>query len=217
MHMKTNLCLLLYVFIPLLAPSLPAQAEKKSVLMVPLLSNGGFESGEPADFGALKDWDVFGNIGAMPVGFTKTKIGFAPSYVPRQGMRMVIFSAGNNDFGGTISQSFETVPGVTYAVRFAMGVTSESMGRKQAVQVSVADGDGALILTRIETIVSHGKGTTWKEFDAKFIAAGSRSRISIQDFSEILPLIETSNTDLVVDDVSVTGSKMHQAISKTGK
>ena len=214
--MKPNLCFILSAGLSVSAQILSAQTPKNSDRDDNLLVNGGFESGEPADFGTLKNWEVSGNIGALPVGFTKTKIGFAPSYVPKEGRRMVIFSAGNNDFGGSVSQTFDTVPGVTYVVKLAMGVTSEAMGRKQALQVSVTDGDGAFIFTRIETIVSLGKGTTWKDFDAKFIAAGSRSRINIQDFSEILPVAETSNTDLIVDDVSVVRSKTIQVISKAG-
>lgn len=214
--MKPNLCFILSAGLSVSAQILSAQPPKNFDRGDNLLVNGGFESGEPADFGTLKNWEVSGNIGALPVGFTKTKIGFAPSYVPKEGRRMVIFSAGNNDFGGSVSQTFDTVPGVTYVVKLAMGVTSEAMGRKQALQVSVTDGDGAFIFTRIETIVSLGKGTTWKDFDAKFIAAGSRSRINIQDFSEILPVAETSNTDLIVDDVSVVRSKTIQVISKAG-
>ena len=214
--MKPKLCFILSAGLSVSAQTLSAQTPKNSDQGDNLLVNGGFESGEPADFGTLKNWEVSGNIGALPVGFTKTKIGFAPSYVPKEGRRMVIFSAGNNDFGGSVSQTFDTVPGVTYVVKLAMGVTSEAMGRKQALQVSVTDGDGAFIFTRIETIVSLGKGTTWKDFDAKFIAAGSRSRINIQDFSEILPVAETSNTDLIVDDVSVVRSKTIQVISKAG-
>lgn len=214
--MKPKLCFILSAGLSVSAQNLSAQTPKNSDQGDNLLVNGGFESGEPADFGTLKNWEVSGNIGALPVGFTKTKIGFAPSYVPKEGRRMVIFSAGNNDFGGSVSQTFDTVPGVTYVVKLAMGVTSEAMGRKQALQVSVTDGDGAYIFTRIETIVSLGKGTTWKDFDAKFIAAGSRSRINIQDFSEILPVAETSNTDLIVDDVSVVRSKTIQVISKAG-
>lgn len=214
--MKPKLCFILSAGLSVSAQTLSAQTPKNSDQGDNLLVNGGFESGEPADFGTLKNWEVSGNIGALPVGFTKTKIGFAPSYVPKEGRRMVIFSAGNNDFGGSVSQTFDTVPGVTYVVKLAMGVTSEAMGRKQALQVSVTDGDGAFIFTRTETIVSLGKGTTWKDFDAKFIAAGSRSRINIQDFSEILPVAETSNTDLIVDDVSVVRSKTIQVISKAG-
>ena len=214
--MKPNLCFILSAGLSVSAHILSAQTPKNSDQGDNLLVNGEFELGEPADFGTLKNWEVSGNIGALPVGFTKTKIGFAPSYVPKEGRRMVIFSAGNNDFGGSVSQTFDTVPGLTYVVKLAMGVTSEAMGRKQALQVSVTDGDGAFIFTRIETIVSLGKGTTWKDFDAKFIAAGSRSRINIQDFSEILPIAETSNTDLIVDDVSVARCKTMQVISKAG-
>lgn len=214
--MKQLSSVLLFTGISLIVQNLSAQPEKLSDAELNLIVNGGFESGAPSDFGTLKNWDVFGNIGSLPIGFTKTKIGFAPSYVPREGMRMAIFSAGNNDFSGAISQVIDTVPGVTYFVKLAMGVTSEAMGRKQVLQVAVADGDGALILTRIETIVSLGKGTTWKEFSANFVATGRRSRISLQDYSKILPMIETSNTDLIIDDVAIARKNEIHAISRTG-
>lgn len=212
--MKQLSSVLLFTGISLNVQNLSAQPEKLSAAELNLIVNGGFESGAPSDFGTLKNWDVFGNIGSLPIGFTKTKIGFAPSYVPREGMRMAIFSAGNNDFSGAISQVIDTVPGVTYFVKLAMGVTSEAMGRKQVLQVAVADGDGALILTRIETIVSLGKGTTWKEFSANFVATGRRSRISLQDYSKILPMIETSNTDLIIDDVAIARKNEIHAISR---
>lgn len=181
-----------------------------------ILVNGGFESGAPADFGALTGWDVYGNLGAQPVGFTRTKIGPGPSYFPKEGVRMAIFSAGNNDFGGAVSQEFVTIPGAIYHVKMQMGVASEAVGRKQALQVSVADGGGAMILSRIEYVASFGKGTTWREFGAMFIAAGKKSRITIQDLSEILPLSETYNTDLVVDGISVIGKKINNNITHKG-
>jgi hypothetical protein len=215
--MKNNFCFHLCAGILLTTHFLPAQEEANASSLENRLLNGGFESGEPADFGTLKDWEVQGSIGALPIGFTKTKIGFAPSYIPKKGRRMAILSAGNNDFGGSISQTFDTVPGVSYVVNLAVGVASEAMGRKQALQVAVTDGDGAFILSRIEIIVSLGKGTTWREFSAKFIAAGNRSRINIQDLSEILQPAETSNTDLIFDEVSVVGMKTSQVISNARK
>lgn len=179
-----------------------------------ILVNGGFESGAPADFGALTGWDVYGNLGAQPVGFTRTKIGPGPSYFPKEGQRMAIFSAGNNDFGGAVSQEFLTIPGAIYHVRLKMGLVSEAVGRKQALQVSVADGGGEMILSRIEYVASLGKGTTWREFDVMFIAAGKKSRITIQDLSEILPLSETYNTDLVIDGISVSSKKIINSITQ---
>jgi hypothetical protein len=181
-----------------------------------ILLNGGFESGAPEDFGALTGWDVYGNLGAQPVGFTRTKIGPGPSYFPKEGVRMAIFSAGSNDFGGAVSQEFVTIPGAIYHVKMKMGVASEAVGRKQVLQVSVADGGGAMILSRIEYVSSLAKGTTWRDFGAMFIAAGKKSRITIQDLSEILPLIETYNTDLIIDGISVIGKTLNNNITKTG-
>lgn len=180
------------------------------------LVNGGFEAGEPVDFGALTGWDVYGNIGAQPVGFTKTKIGPGPSYLPREGKRMAIFSAGNNDFGGAISQEFDTIPGAIYQIQLRMGVASEAVGRKQALQVTVTDGGGAFILSRIEQVAAFVKGTTWRDFSALFVASGNRSRLTIHDLSEMLPLNETYNTDLIIDGISVIRKNPSNSITKAG-
>ena len=172
-----------------------------------VIANGGFESGTPIDFGALASWEVFGNVGAQPVGFTATEPGFKPAYVPQEGLRMALFSAGNNDYGGAMSQKFATVPGATYSVKLKMGIVTEAAGRSQALQVSVTDDAGASILSRIENIVSPGNGTTWFDFVASFVAAGTQTRLNFSDQSEIFPLNQSYNSDLLIDGVSVTVQK----------
>jgi lysophospholipase L1-like esterase len=171
------------------------------------IANGGFESGSPVDFGTLPNWEVLGNIGAQPVGFTATEPGFKPAYVPQQGLRMALFSAGNNDYSGAMSQAFATVPGTTYLVKLKMGIVTEAAGRRQALQVSVTDDGGASILSRVETIVSPGSGTTWIDFSASFVAAGTQTRLNLSDQSEIFPLNQSYNSDLLIDGVSVTVQK----------
>ena len=171
------------------------------------IANGGFESGAPIDFGTLTSWEVFGNVGAQPVGFTTTEPGFKPAYVPQEGLRMALFSAGNNDYGGSMSQAFATVPGATYLVKLKMGIVTEAAGRRQALQVSVTDDGGASILSRVETIVSNGNGTTWMDFSASFVAAGTQTRLNFSDQSEIFPLNQSYNSDLLIDSISVTVQK----------
>ena len=171
------------------------------------IANGGFESGSPIDFGTLTSWEVFGNVGAQPVGFTTTEPGFKPAYVPQEGLRMALFSAGNNDYGGALSQAFATVPGATYLVKLKVGIVTEAAGRRQALQVSVTDDGGASILSRVETVVSPGNGTTWFDFSASFVAAGTQTRLNLSDQSEIFPLNQSYNSDLLIDGVSVTVQK----------
>ncbi|MEI6673591.1 MAG: GDSL-type esterase/lipase family protein, partial [Verrucomicrobiota bacterium] len=74
-------------------------------------TNGGFELGIPADFGSLDGWTVSGNPGNQPVGFTSTGPGIVPVYSPSEGARMAVFSSGSDDFSGSISQTFSTIPG----------------------------------------------------------------------------------------------------------
>lgn len=201
-HMKKKYYLYILAFIAIFYYPLKAQ-DNKSNAPNSILVNGGFELGEPSDFGKLSGWDVFGNVGAIPVGFTKTKIGFFPTYSPIEGKRMAIFSAGNNDFGGFLSQTMNTEPGFTYFIKLKIGVATEATGRCQAVQISVSDGSGASILSSIEKIYSIGSGTTWKEYTAKFLAAGKITNLKIFDMSEILPAKDTTNTDLILDDAII--------------
>jgi hypothetical protein len=182
-----------------------------------VLKNAGFEIGKPIDFGSIPGWEVAGNIGARPVGFSSTKLGLIPSYVPKEGLRMSLFSAGNNDFSGALSQLFKTITGTTYLVKLKMGIVTESAGRGQVLQVSIANGDGAFILSQVENIISRGKGTTWMEFSAQFVAAGTQTRITLTDLSEILPLRQSYNTDLLIDDVTIVGLKTIKNVSKFEK
>lgn len=182
-----------------------------------ILKNGGFEMGKPIDFGSIPGWEVYGNTGARPVGFSRTKIGIIPPYVPIEGQRMSLFSAGNNDFSGALSQLFKTVTGTTYLVKFKMGIVTETAGRGQVLQVSIANSDGAFILSQVENIFSRSKGTTWMEFSAQFVAAGPQTRIALTDLSEILPLKQSYNSDLLIDDVTIFEIKPIEKMSKFEK
>jgi hypothetical protein len=188
--------------------TLTAQESHNSIESNSILVNGGFESGEPSDFGALSGWDVFGNFGSLPVGFTKTAPNIFPDYLPQEGLRMAIFSAGSNDFGGVISQAITTIPGTTYQVSLKMGIVTEAAGRRQALQMSVINEGGASILSRVETIVSTGSGTAWVDFIGTFVAAGTQTRLTLSDQSEIFPLNQSYNSDLLIDGVSVTVQKL---------
>jgi hypothetical protein len=197
-------------------PSL-GQSLNERVTGANLLNNGGFEIGKPIDFGSIPGWEAAGNIGARPVGFSSTKLGSIPSYLPKEGLRMSLFSAGNNDFSGSLSQLFKTVTGTTYLVKLKMGIVTESAGRGQVLQVSIANGDGAFILSRVENIISPTKGTTWMEFSAQFVAAGNQTCITLTDLSEILPLRQSYNSDLLIDDVRIAELKPIKTLSKFEK
>jgi hypothetical protein len=167
------------------------------------LVNGGFESGFPADFGSIESWEVFGNANARPVGFTRTAAGFTPSYVPQEGSRMALFSSGSNDFSGSLSQAFATVPGTTYRLSLKLGIVSEAARRRQALEVTVADGAGASILSRVETIESLGRTSTWADFSTTFVASGIQTRLTLSDHSETIPRHISYNSDLLIDQVSI--------------
>jgi hypothetical protein len=171
------------------------------------LVNGGFESGFPADFGSVVSWEVFGNPGSQPVGFTRTDPGFLPAYVPSKGLRMALFSRGTNDFTGALSQAFATVPGATYKLSLEMGIVSEAAGRKQALEVSVADGGGAYILSRVENLTSLARTSSWADFSTTFVATSTQTRLTLSDHSETIPRYQSYNTDLMIDNVSISVEK----------
>lgn len=206
-HMKNKYYSYIIAFITMAYNPIKAQDNNNSNEPNSILVNGGFELGEPSDFGELSGWDIFGNEGAIPIGFTKTGPSILPDYSPHEELRMALFSAGSNDFGGAISQAFTTIPGTIYQVSLKMGIVTEAAGRRQALQMDITNEGGASILSRVETIVSRGSGTSWVDFTGTFVAAGTKTRITLSDQSETFPLNQSYNSDLLIDGVSVTVQK----------
>ena len=172
---------------------------------VPLV-NGGFETGTPADFGSLDGWTVTADPGTEPVGFTSTGTGFVPPYNPNEGLRMAIFNNGTNASNGSISQSFDTTSGTTYQVELDLGIVADIAGRVQRLGVLVQGSGVDPIIDVQDDVTSTGAFSYWAPRKSyQFVADGPSATLVIYDASGSLTTTQVMNSDLLVDDVTVTG------------
>jgi hypothetical protein len=116
---------------------------------------------------------------------------------------MLNFSAGNNDFGGSVSQRFATVAGQKYQLMYDMGVVSQSVGRQQALAVSIYGRSSLPLVNRTEVIQSAGAYSSWMPKVYEFVADGPNVLLTFLDQSGIYAQSSTSNTDLLLDNVRI--------------
>ena len=176
-----------------------APGSTQTFISIGPLANGGFELGDPADFGPLDRWTVTGN--PMPVGFTSSVPGFVPVFSPSEGNRMAVFSNGSNQFNGSISQKFATIPGQAYVLSLDLGIVTNAGGRKQRLQIAVSG--GTTLLSQQMEITSPGAFSYWVPNSYLFIADGTTTTLTLSDASASLPTAQTLNTDMLLDNVRV--------------
>jgi hypothetical protein len=156
-----------------------------------------------ADFGTVDGWRAGGKSGSLPTGYTRSAQGLIPSYSPSEGNRMLVFSAGNNDFGGSVSQRFATVAGQKYQVMYDMGVVSEAAGRQQALAVILYGRSSLPLINRTEVIQAAGAYSSWVPKVHEFVADGPNVLLAFVDQSGSYAPSSTSNTDLLLDNVRI--------------
>ncbi|MEO7100587.1 MAG: SUMF1/EgtB/PvdO family nonheme iron enzyme [Luteolibacter sp.] len=141
------------------------------------LVNGGFESG-------YTGWTVSGNQSIAAV---------AP-YVATQGSKLVAFSNGNTAPNGVLSQSFATVPGSSYTVRFDMGILAYN-NSEQRLQVDL-NGSSPLV-SQTFSISRLGSGVIrWLERSVSFTANSGTTVLTFRDRSTT-----SVSVDLLLDNV----------------
>jgi lysophospholipase L1-like esterase len=147
-----------------------------------LVTNGSFESN-------LTSWTTTGNM----------QIQSASPYAASNGTKLLAFNSGNTTPNGVVSQSFATVSGQTYQLTFDLGILAFNSNSQRA-QVAVT-GSGSLLSQTI-TLTGNGSGTTrWFPQTFSFVANSATTTLSFTDTSTT-----TSNADLLLDNVKVTGS-----------
>ena len=155
----------------------------------PLLANGSFEFGYTA-------WTATGN----------QNLAGDATYVPSHRRRLVAFNAGQSVPNGTLSQSFVTVPGQSYRVRFSLGVYSFNFNQ-QRMQFSV-EGSGVLLSQLLVLSGKFGGVLTWTPQEFVFIANSTATTLRFTDVST------TSNSiDLLLDDVRVEPAGVTRSLS----
>jgi len=150
---------------------------KLTVVIASPLANGSFESG-------FDGWTTGGNV----------RIQTTPA--PTDGTRLVVFNAANTNPNGWISQSFTTIPGITYLLSFDMGVLDYNF-LEQRLQVDLTG--NAALASRIFTMRGLGGGKTlWQTQTVTFTADSTVTILTFRDVSTI-----SSAVDLLLDNIRI--------------
>jgi hypothetical protein len=146
-------------------------------------TNGSFESG-------LAGWTTAGSAGTVKVKATSTAT---------DGANCIEFNSGNTPLDGSLSQGFTTTPGVTYTVRFDMGVLSFNTN-SQRIQITAVGNETLADQTFNLTGISGGK-TNWSTRSVSFVADSTFTTLTFRDRS-----LTGNALDLLLDKVNVTSS-----------
>lgn len=176
-----------------------------------LLVNESFETPALATNGTLDLWDQNGQVGASGTltgwGLGEFNYFSAATLNPTTvlinnpgapaGSQYLGFNVGQWDAGGTVFQSFTATPNMAYNLTYQIGASGGAAG---TVSMRVRAYDGATVLA--ETTTSRNT-LGWGQDSLSFTAGSGSSSIMIE-FLDITPNAGGNNTDLLLDNVSLT-------------
>ena len=154
--------------------------------------NGSFEDGIPDVNGVISQIPNWTGSGAF-FGFVGDS-----NYVPTAGNRLVVFNGIGAAPSGVISQSFQTVIGQSYTLRFKMGVIFGAV--VQQLQVGVVGATSLVSAVHSKTHTSSG-AAQWEELSHVFVADSTSSTVTFSDVSA-----STAGVDLLLDEVTIVPS-----------
>jgi RHS repeat-associated protein len=166
------------------------------------VTNPGFETG------TLSPWTVTGNASVQ-------NNGGGTYATPHGGTYFLAFNAGNTTPNGVASQVISTAPGSYQSLTFYHGIFVWNQTATQTVTATVKDANGVTLATQQFSITATA-GTTavtsWSQQDTlNFTARTLQTTIQFTDVGTT-----TTNTDLLLDDVSVTQVPLVGSDSPTG-
>ncbi len=171
-----------------------------------VLINGSFEIGSlisstPFPQYQLTGWTLTGETNSDPVSGLPFGFPALGGYVPTDGGRMALLNGGTDKFGGTLSQSFTTIPGAVYTLRFDAGILvgPGQAPRQQLLGVTVSN--GASLLSQDLTIATNAEvQSQWTANEFSFTATGTSATLTFTDKSDSAAL----QSDLLLDNVIVS-------------
>lgn len=121
----------------------------------------------------------------------------SPPYLPTDGSKLAAFNSGNSKNYASLSQTVDTLPGVTYDLVLDVGNLSYT-ARTQSLRTIIDDGNYRLENTAIVIASSTiPGGTRWlRDRTFRFTARGSRTTFLFIDAST-----STAGLDLVLDNI----------------
>ncbi|MCP5531676.1 MAG: DUF642 domain-containing protein [Akkermansiaceae bacterium] len=156
-----------------------------------LLVNGSFEDG-------FNGWTKTGNL----------EVKNSSPYTATDGSSIVAYNTGQSAPNGTLSQTFPTIPGLTYQLSFDAGVFAYNK-LTQSLEVSV-NGATTVLSQTISINGPGGGGNRWLPFAYSFIADANSTTLTFRDVSST-----STNLDLLLDHVRVTGSSVDRTLTVT--
>ncbi|MGO8677592.1 MAG: DUF642 domain-containing protein [Limisphaerales bacterium] len=164
-------------------------------------TNGSFEVPQlaPNSIYYFQNGDT--NLVGWTVGGVPSVLGLFNGYPPNtdsigpvDGSQFLVFNGGQGPVGQTVSQTFSTIPGESYAVRFNVGKMSAAPGLMQITAVVAAsDGSERGVVAGSQSAVGWGPATT-----LTFTATTSTSTLTFADTSST-----TTGAGVALDNISV--------------
>ncbi len=151
-----------------------------------LLVNGSFELSTPHPNDTFDGWTQSGS----------NRIEWPGPLYSTDGSKILSYNVSQTPTDGSVSQSFATVPGSTYRVRFDLGSLGYSTNA-QSIRVKV-DGSGTLLnqVTSVPSRIDYVMIWSAKSFD--FVADSTTTTLTLSDASA-----SGSATDMFLDNVRV--------------
>jgi large repetitive protein len=173
------------------ATSVTMDANHSMSAVYNMLQNGGFESGAVVvgSVTQLDNWSVTGG----PIGYIEDA-----DYATPEASRLVVFNGGGDAFGGTVFQSFTTVPGEAYEVDYQIGIFGTA-GQKQQLQVAVS---GSPLPLGVDEVTAVAGPAQWVQKHYTFVADSTTTTLTFTDQSAALGG-QAGSCDLLLDDVRV--------------
>ena len=156
-----------------------------------VIFNGDFESGNSAS------WIITGNVQVTGPQSGNGAFYYGGGSVAQNGNALVAFNGGNQAPNGRISQTFGTIAGTEYLVKFDFGATSS--GRQQ-ILANIFGADGQSVLMSFDDAVGINAPAELQSFSFSFFATGNSATLQFVDFASN----NSFNQDGLLDNVSVT-------------
>ena len=132
-------------------------------------------------------WTVAGPVNGDVIVDNGNDDGLAPY----DGQQWITFNGNNTAPGGSLSQTFITTVGQSYAVSFALARAGSGNVSLTATELAM---DGTLLASNYCVPTS----SAWVVFHANFTATSTNTTLSLEDTSS-----QTAGVDLALDDVTV--------------
>ena len=178
------------------------------------LTNGSFEVGNllaGAEFEQyeIAGWEVFGS----PFGFSSLT---NPKFKGPIGERVALFNGGSDEFGGTISQTFSTIPGENYLLRFDAGIiVGDGWGPRKQLLGILASGFGPLLGSEVSLVGGSGPAS-WTSAEYRLTADSITTTVTFIDKSATPGNLNAYFSDMLLDNVSFSTAPPNAAPVSVG-